>query len=301
VAAAVAIGLGTVVVWSVTPPAPLATHPEPTGARLPPAYRWLAEHGEGRPLLELPRPRWDEAAERMLLSTHHWLPIVDGYSGYPVEAPNFIHAIAVGLPRENVLQSLVDHVDLGWILLHGVPPDSPWRAPLPAGLAVERTWDGDVLVRVTRPMRDDLRGRLFDRERTLDGTPLRALRSCRGTIALADPIPVVPSSAPMAVWIDVRNEGPDTWPARGFVPRHLVRLVWCVRRENDANCLPTVVPIPTDVRPDAVVEVPVFTVAPLLPGRYVFHARLTQVRDGPLARCGVAPLEVAFDVRPRAR
>jgi hypothetical protein len=90
--------------------------------------------------------------------------------------------------------------------------------------------------------------------------------------------------------------------ALGALPRERVpSLVWCVRRETDAACIPGVVPIPADVQPGAVVQVPVFTRASNFPGRYVFHARLTQVNDGPLGRCGVAPLEVAFEVRPRRR
>src|SRR5439155_1417539 len=54
------------------------------------AYRWLAEHGEHRPVLELPAflspmdlDQLLASGRYMVASTLHWSPLVNGYTGHP--------------------------------------------------------------------------------------------------------------------------------------------------------------------------------------------------------------------------
>ena len=118
---------------------PLARIPRITGwdvpvrGDVPAAYRWLALHGEGRPLLELPvRPaygRGQDAALAMYFSTYHWLPLVNGYSGYYPPSYDFIERNAARLPNADALQALVDCTGVGWLLVKASPPlaEPYWR------------------------------------------------------------------------------------------------------------------------------------------------------------------------------
>jgi hypothetical protein len=98
----------------------------PVGADVPAVYGWLALHGEGRPLLELPvRPaygRGQDAALAMYFSTYHWLPLVNGYSGYYPPSYEFIERNAARLPNAEALQALVDCTGVGWLLAKASPP-----------------------------------------------------------------------------------------------------------------------------------------------------------------------------------
>jgi hypothetical protein len=303
------LGLGVALLATMRPP-PLVAHAIPVGDGIPPAYRWLGAHGAGRALLELPRPSPAVAAQRMYFSTAHWLPVVDGYSGYPAETANFLHELAAGLPGETALQSLVDHVDVGWILVHeaDLPPErrAAWEGPLPAGLDAVQAWDGDRLFRVTRPTREDRRERLLDGSRTLGNVPLRPLRQCAGELRLvaAPEGSWAPGDVPLEV--EVLNRSGRPWPGDGLVPRHLVRLVACLKDpEAPGPCAAEPVPLP-DVPPQGAVRARV-SVAAAAPGDFVLEVFLFQVGDGPLARCGLPPLRrpvrvaAAADAPPAAR
>jgi hypothetical protein len=137
-AAAVVLGcaLYPAVRTHVPPPRPL-----PTRDTLPAAYRWLAAHGHGQPLLELPmseRPAdsgwaWDRAGARaMYFSIYHWLPLLNGYTGYPPASAAVVEEIARRLPREDALDTLVSCTGLRWILVRRLRPadETAWaQAP----------------------------------------------------------------------------------------------------------------------------------------------------------------------------
>jgi hypothetical protein len=110
----------------------------PTGADVPAVYRWLAEHGEGAPLLELPvlgttvtgmskAGRAETMA--MYFSTYHWLPILNGYSGYIPGSYAALMEQAMKLPDPEALRLLVDCAGLRWILLRAAAPATAaaWR------------------------------------------------------------------------------------------------------------------------------------------------------------------------------
>jgi hypothetical protein len=121
----------------------LKTWPVPVGENVPPVYRWLASDGEGAPLLELPIGpdlgafrRNAMAARAMYFSTYHWLPTLNGHTGYPPASYALIEGQAAKLPDPSALQVLVDCTGLRWILVHGLSPKQTrtWEAANGASL-----------------------------------------------------------------------------------------------------------------------------------------------------------------------
>ena len=300
--ALIAIALG---VRSFSPLPQIPVHAEITRDDLAPAYRWLGAHGEGRPLLDLPGTAFHEAAHRMYFSTFHWLPIVDGYSGYGLRTPAHLDWLARGLPDEGALQNLVDTVDIGWILVHrdALTPAAAarWRGPLPRGLEPAGEWGNDLLLRVTRPVVQDRRADLLSPLRTPGGVPLEPLRECPGALRLVVPAPDPwPSRARAQVQVEVANLGRRPWPGFGFIPRHLLHLRACIRRPEEVSCGSQPIPLPADVPPGGQVRVAIPLDAPFWDGPYILDVRLVQGEDGALDQCGVAMLRVPIRVGQKA-
>jgi hypothetical protein len=117
---------------------PLHAYAMPVGDDIPVVYRWLAEHGDGGPLLELPvppglslpGPGGHDEVMAMYFSTVHWLPILNGYSGYFPKSYTELMQQAVRLPDQQALRMLVDCTGLRWILIRAATP------------AVRSAWDG---------------------------------------------------------------------------------------------------------------------------------------------------------------
>lgn len=132
-------------------PRGLATTAMPTGASVHPVYRWLAAHGDGAAVIELPMAR-DQLYRHSLAmyhSTFHWLPIANGYSPYP--PPSFLAAFAAAerLPDPAALRELFAHAPVRWIVVHRSwtePMAWPgWRATLDAETRLVRDF-GEVLL-----------------------------------------------------------------------------------------------------------------------------------------------------------
>ena len=107
-------------------PAPMAV-----GETVPPVYRWLAAHGDGGPLLELPTRPGGPVRESlaMYFSTFHWLPIVNGYTAYPPRPYLEIMKAARHLPAPEALSAILDRAHLRWILVHREAiPRAAWPA-----------------------------------------------------------------------------------------------------------------------------------------------------------------------------
>lgn len=147
-----------------------AARPVPTGAEVPLVYRWLAENGEGAPLLELPiglqRDSWSRrhaAARAMYFSTYHWLPTLNGHTGYPPASYAALERQAAALPDPAALRTLVACTGLRWILVHSAAPRQrqTWQATpgirlwLDFSSADERRRGGDLLYEVLRPSASD--------------------------------------------------------------------------------------------------------------------------------------------------
>lgn len=303
----VAVVLAAAVLRSYAPLPAMAVQRQPIGDAVPPEYRWLAEHGDGLPLVEIGRRTMAAEARRMLLSTVHWLPIVGGYSAYTSTSATFLYGIADRLPNEGALQDLVDWVDVGWVLVHrdelAPAVATRWSTPLPSGLERAGEWGPALLLRVTRPVVDDRRARLrLDTTVSIGGAPLASLApSCSGRLRLTTFLPSPwPPLEERELGLSLANDGDRTWPGRAVVARHLLRLRACLAEPGASDCVTTSLPLSDDVAPGRMQAERVRVRAPMNSGPYELLVRLVQVGDGPLDRCGVEPLRIAVQVGGRA-
>ena len=285
----------------------LTAHPlhfvRPTPVEREP-YEWLAGHGGDAAVLELPRAHsFTAAARRMVLSTIHWLPIVEGYSGYYPRTDSFLYGIAGGLPRSEALQELVDFAAIGWVLVHLEELSDAQRGRWEGlsetpGLVLAKRWDQALLFRVTLGMRHERRDRLFSRATSFGGAPLVPLEgSCAGWLELAKspPMPVRARSA-LRLRARVHNATAATWPGEGFLPRHLVRLRWTLTRSDGRRLGSGTAALPTDVPPWSSVDVPVSLQVPAWPGQYTLRLELEQAMDRLLSACGMQSILVQVPV-----
>jgi hypothetical protein len=288
--------------------APLTIAPEAAGGDVPEVYRWLGRHGSGRAVLEIPpAKRFLRTSQRMLLSTYHWLPIVEGYSGYPPPSMQRIYLFASELPGERALQKLVDHVDIGWIVVHldelSDAERRRWEA-LPPGLVLAARFGDTLLLDVKqKPGPGDRRKRFFSTTETLEGTPLAPLQSCPGRLVLTEPLPeVVALGQSLVARLGVYNDGAAALPALGMYPRHLVMLHVQVTdaAQPDRPLRQERSRLIGDV--PAYRMIPAMAQVPLPPaaGSYVVRFALVQVADGPLADCGFGTIDVPIRVVPAA-
>lgn len=301
--------------WSFRTLPPLTVAAEVAGGAVPELDRWLADHGRGRALLELPAAkRFPRAAHRMLMSTHHWLPIVEGYSGYPPPSTQRIYLVASELPNPRALQQLVDLVDIGWIVVHldelAESERRRWDAPPPGLTLVGRFGDALLFDVELKPGPGDRRRRFFSTTETIAGTPLAPLGdACPGRLVLTAPLPeTIVVGQSLVAKLDVYNDGAEPLPAQAMYPRHLVMLHAEVRAVEATPARATDGPradlAPRHERARLILDVPAHgkmpaqIVVPLPPvvGDYVVRLELVQVEDGPLARCGFATIEAPIRV-----
>jgi hypothetical protein len=137
-------------------PRGLAALTVPTEGSTPGAAQYLREHGDGGAVLNLPFNRHELHRESGYLfeSIFHWLPIVNGYAAYPPKAYVDVGDVALGMPKPEALQGILEKVDVRWVLLHlhGIPPlwRPAWRAPLDAALVRVGEWPDAVLYEVPK-------------------------------------------------------------------------------------------------------------------------------------------------------
>jgi hypothetical protein len=110
----------------------------PTRENLPQVYTWLAANGRGGPLLELPMQerraltawQWDRPGARAAyFSVYHWLPLLNGYTGYTPPAARAVEEMANRLPSQGDLEALVNCTGVRWILVHRLGPsqEQAWQ------------------------------------------------------------------------------------------------------------------------------------------------------------------------------
>jgi hypothetical protein len=292
---------------SFSPLPAISVHREPQCTQAPEPYAWLAEHGSGQPLLELPPPMTQEtAARRMYLGTCHWLPMVGGYSAYPPRLAELVGGITRLLPQPQALQTLVDTVDVGWIVVHldelTARVRQRWTGALPDGLELAARAGDALVLRVTRPPGSaDRRARLLSTRETLGGVPLTPLGAvCPGRLHVAAPLPALRAGEPVQFELLVTNQDDRAWPGFGLVPRHLLHLRICVTTPG-TPCRTPPWPLGVDVPRGATRAVPAsVTASPIGFGPRELRVELWQLGDGPLERCGTPPLAVAVVVGRRA-
>jgi hypothetical protein len=130
----------------------------PVGPTMPPAYAWLAAHGEGGPMIELPIKQFDLLAHSVAVyrSTAHWLPIANGYAAYAPESFGRIMSAADKLPSAAALDEMLAVAPFRWLLVKRslvAPSARPaWDATLGArGLRVAADFGDMAIYEVPRP------------------------------------------------------------------------------------------------------------------------------------------------------
>lgn len=273
-----------------TQPGVPPVHEVAIGEKVPAVYRWLATHGDGGPLLEIPRNRFEVAGRRMLWSTYHWLPIAGGYSAYTPLMSEYIYRIAWRLPRADALERLADTIDIEWIIVHReeLQPTARWDGPLPQGLEKVGEFGSDLLLRVTRPRRPDAAERMRNDEETLSGVPLQALGdTCRGSVRLTESLPAsLPPSDSVKFDLEIQNDEATAWPGLAFYPRHLVQLTGCIAPAGNSRCSSAPRPLFADIPGGGRLEKRLNLATPRSPGTYQLNIYLTQDSGGTLERCG---------------
>jgi hypothetical protein len=91
----------------------------PVGLTMPPAATWLASHGEGGPMIEVPIPQNDLLAQSLAVyrSTAHWLPIANGYAPYAPDSFRRIMSAAERLPSPAALDEMLAVAPFRWIVV----------------------------------------------------------------------------------------------------------------------------------------------------------------------------------------
>ena len=133
----------------------LRTMGMPIGPSMPPAYGWLAAHGERGALIEVPTATGAPFRQSLAMyhSTAHWLPIANGYSPYvPPTFTAFMEA-AAHLPDHEALDRMLAVAPLRWVLVNwrlvGRVNQPRWRETFAAaGLHVAADFDDMTIFEV---------------------------------------------------------------------------------------------------------------------------------------------------------
>jgi hypothetical protein len=287
---------------------PLAVQPLATGAAVPPAYRWLAEHGEGGPLVELPvGPEGTlttsfREGRAMYFSTYHWLPLVGGYTAYPPPSHRVLMRLVRRLPEPESLEALVNLAGVRWVLVHldALAPAqrAAWEAP--PGLAPAARFGEDVVYAVTRERSADWQTAMLAPEpgRTASGVSLTRLpdgaRAAR--LEALDRVTTIPPHAEPRV--RVTNLGPLVWPGLGATEAGLVALqvAWEPLDVEAAPGRPQTLALARDLAPGASMEVSL-SLRPPGPGRWRVTVRLVQTPDDAFPVTAAPPLTWEVEVR----
>ena len=318
---AVATLLGSVLLAAVLVPRGLALPreprtPLPARAELPPAYRALATIERG-PLLELPGPTLGLGnmlvqSDIMYRSTFHWLPLLNGHTGYP---PWWYGAVAgeiARLPDPAALQALVDLAGLRWILVprERIGPGAlgEWES-LPERVAgVVRRPEGvpDLLLEVRRtprrPWAEALARGAAAPGRTILGTPRAPLPAdaARGAVSVLAAPASAAAAARLTLELAVENRGTADWPALAPADdpgTHLVALAptW-LPADGGAPVPADPLRLPRDVAAGERLVFPASVTAPAHPGRWTLALALEQAAGARFEE--TAPARVPIEVRP---
>jgi hypothetical protein len=283
--------------------------PHPQQQEWPPAthaelLRELRDRGDGGPVVELPIGDVATSSRRMIASTVHWLPSIDGYSAYPPPTRNLLRRIAAALPDPTALQQLVDLAGVRWVVLHladlSADERRAWQSP-PPGLEEVGTWGADRLYRVTLTPQGDLRTRIRSERETLGGARLAPLgEACPGrlgaVVITADKTLRPGTRYDVATLVE--NLGSDVWPGFSMFPRHVVTMRLTVRAEGDDRPALSAATFPLwhDVAPGPGLHLGVDVTTPKTQGDYVLEVSLVQEGET-LDRCGTPSLRLPLRVR----
>ena len=200
----------------------------PVGAAVPSYYRFLAAQPR-EPLLEIPAPSVSPASmlvqsDIMYLSTFHWLPLVNGHTGWRPWWFLSIANEAAALPDPDALQAMVDLTGVRWILVRRdrVPAAvaERWASAATAqGLSPVPAGETALLFRVDVPARRGWARALARARRpageTEAGTPLGLLptSTTHGELGCPWAPPVTAAGDSITLRLVAHNDGDTDWPA----------------------------------------------------------------------------------------
>jgi len=291
-------GLALVVVR--TPDPGLAITPVSLEGPRMAAYAWLAQHADGRAVLELPVLRSGmefrtllDTGRYMLGSTLHWAPLVNGYTGHPPPSYPVLAALAQRLPRRDAFEPLCDLVRLGWIVVHDGSLNArdrlAWQT-IPPRLPLKSVWSGggDVIYRVEQPcgaLEPALRRELSTPDeglagRTITGVSRAPLRpSAKRASLVAELPPEGIAGFHTTLWVRVGNDGDAIWP--GATTREAGRVALQARWRDATSGVvvreATPEPLARDLAPGETMEAFIGTMLPP-PGQY--HVEVGLVQEG---------------------
>ncbi|MBM3135062.1 MAG: hypothetical protein FJZ89_07245 [Chloroflexi bacterium] len=155
--------------------------PLPTGAAVPPVYRWLAQQPR-TVVLELPMLFTDAPAQGLLtqyLSVYHWQPTPDGYSGFiPPKHGEVVYEMQ-RFPSARAL-ALLRGLDVGYVVVHTAqvkdwPGMQARLAAFSDDLALAQSFSADLVYRMLpRPAQRQVALRAFFPEAAARGQPYNA-------------------------------------------------------------------------------------------------------------------------------
>ncbi len=323
--------------------APARAYEVPALARNAAVYREVARVARaegGGPLLELPIYGPADAAlgvahrndepDAMIGSTLHWLPLLNGYTGYHAPHRRLFIDTVYRLPRGDALDDLIDMTHVRWLL---VRPAAEWKpasfhefigrlAAAPAVGRLQRIGDW-ALVRLDRvPAHPEwfaglVAGRVPGR--TLLGTPLAPLpaEAAVATVSARAPSTRVIVGWPVVLNLEVRNAGTVTWPVTappernmrlnlvmgGFPARPLtvrLRARWTAAGDEPEFPPLQEVELRHDLPPGETLHQDVYLTAPAHAGHYRLEVGVEQVDGARFDGPGNVPLRLDITVAPAA-
>jgi hypothetical protein len=246
----------------------------PIGDAVPAVYRWLAQHGEGAPVLDPVRQGMSEGAEAalaMYYSTYHWLPILVGHTGYyPPYYRAFLRPLLSQLPQPAALSLVVRCTGLRWVVI----PETPWSRPAAwrsaPGVRLRKPFGTDLLFEVEHPATDGCPKRLLSRATTtLEGTPLGEPLALAGTLDVAGVGGDLTVGGESPVTISLHNASATTWPCTAVLPEGRVELEMRWMHTGDRFPQPPQpLLVPHDVTPGATVTFGAWLVHPGFAGTH---------------------------------
>jgi hypothetical protein len=279
------------------------------------ADRWLAEHGRGRPVLDWPiPPRPDfragwEQSRAMAHGTHHWLPMLNGYTAYAPPSFAVVSGLAERLPDAESLATLIDVTGVELLVLHRdrLPAGATgaWDRWLAGGACGARVDLGSDVVCELPAQRRDLRPRLLAANaappaETAGGVSLAPLPpGQRAGLEVAAPLGAFGAGLVAPLALDVENAGGAPWP--GLAPLAPGVVVVRHRWRDAPDAAFEAAPLLCDLAPGARCRVVVGVVAPSAAGRHELELGVAQQEGAPIPLADGPTRVVTVDVRPAGR